>query len=90
LIETVVLCQFPEKSRKELEKMLQVNDVRETRVFQEALEEGLEKGKQIGVAETKEDVARRLLAKKYPLQEIAEISGLSLAQVKKLKREVAK
>lgn len=95
LIETVVLYQFPDKSRKELEKMLQVNDVRETRVFQEALEEGLEKGleqglekgKQLGVLETKEAVARRLLAKNFPLQEVASISGLTAAQIKKLKKK---
>jgi predicted transposase/invertase (TIGR01784 family) len=91
LIETVVLYQFPNKSRKELEAMLQVDDVRETKVFQEALEEGLEKGlekgKRLGVAEAKEAFARRLLARDFRLQEIAQLTGLTLSQVKKLKKQ---
>lgn len=33
-------CQFPHWSREEIEKMLQVSDVRQTRVYQEALQEG--------------------------------------------------
>lgn len=94
LIEVVVLYQFPQKSRKELEKMLQVNDVRETRVFQEALEEGMEKGmekgreegKRIGAVEATEAFARRLLSKKFPPEEVAELTGLALTQIRKLKK----
>ena len=90
-IETVVLYQFPQKSRKELEKMLQVNDVRETKVFQEALEEGMEKGmekgKRLGVEEAQEAFALPLFAKEYPLEEIANLTGLSLTHIKKLKKK---
>jgi predicted transposase/invertase (TIGR01784 family) len=96
--ETVVLYQFPNKSRKELEKMLQVNDVRETKVFQEALEEGMEKGmekgvkqgKQLGEEQAQETIARRLLARQFALQEIADLTGLSLAHVKKLRKKQGK
>ena len=63
--------------------MLQVNDVRETRVFQEALEEGLEKGLEKG----RQEIARRLLARKYSAEDTAELTGLSVAQVKKLKKQ---
>ena len=36
-VETVIVHQFPSWSRAEIEKMLQVTDVTQTRVFQEAL-----------------------------------------------------
>jgi len=48
-IETVILYQFPHMSRKEIERMLQVSDVRQTRVYQEALEEGRE-AQRLGLA----------------------------------------
>lgn len=85
LIETIVLHQFPRLTRKEVEKMLQVESIRETRVFQEALEEGREEGRENAT----ETFARRLLAKKYPLKEIADLTGLSAAQIKKLKQKPA-
>jgi predicted transposase/invertase (TIGR01784 family) len=87
LIETVVLYQFPVLSRRELEKMLQVNDFRETKVYQEALEEGREEGKRLGVAEASEAIARRLLAEGLSAAKIAAITGLTQAQVKKLKKQ---
>ena len=48
-IETVIVHQFPNWSRAEIEKMLQVTDVRQTRVFQEALEEGRQEGLEQGI-----------------------------------------
>ena len=40
-IETVILYQFPKMSREEIERMLLVNDVRETREFQEGREQAI-------------------------------------------------
>lgn len=40
LIETVVLYKFPNLSREELEAMLGLSELRQTRVYQEAREEG--------------------------------------------------
>ncbi len=74
-IETVILYQFPHLSRKEIEKMLQVSDVRQTRVYQEGVEEGIEK------------VAMNLLKKDHPIKEIAEVTGLTPAQIRKLKKK---
>lgn len=62
--------------------MLQVNDFRETKIYQEAFEEGRE--------ETKEAIAKRLLAKKRPLAEIADVTGLSVAALKQLKKKPRK
>ena len=78
LIETVVAYQFPNLSRKELEKMLQVDSFRETKVYQEAFEEGIE------------TVARRLLEQKFPLKKIAELTGLSVGKIKRLRKKLEK
>ena len=86
LIATVVSYQFPKLSREEIEKMLQVDSFRETRVYQEAFEEGIEKGRE----ESKEVFARRLLEEKFPLKKIAELTGLSEAAVKQLKKKRGK
>ena len=54
----------------------------------EGIAEGIAEGKKIGLAEEKLATAKRMLAKGcYSLQEITEFSGLSLADVEKLKEE---
>ncbi len=63
LIETVIIYKMPRLSREEIETMLQVHDIRESRVYQEAMEEG-----------EKKKAARTILnmaAKKMPPEEIA-------------------
>lgn len=94
-IATVIMYQFPNWSRTEVEKMLQVTDFRQTRVYQEAFEEGIEKGLEKGRKEGREEgreegievVARRMLEKGKPLTEIAEATGLTLAQIRKLRKK---
>jgi predicted transposase/invertase (TIGR01784 family) len=54
-VETVVVYQFPQMSRKEIEKMLRVDDVRQTRVFQEGREEGKEEGREEGKIEGRQE-----------------------------------
>jgi predicted transposase/invertase (TIGR01784 family) len=52
--------------------------------------EGLAEGKDIGFAEANIATAKRMLAKGcYSLQDIAELTNLSLADVEKLKEEQA-
>jgi len=79
--------------------MLQVSDVRQTRVFQEALEEGIQKsreegkqegreeGKQEGREEGKQEVAARLLQSGHSVDDIAKLTGLPLSQIRKLKNK---
>jgi predicted transposase YdaD len=40
LIETILIYKLPKLNRKEIEKMFSLSDLRETKVYQEALEEG--------------------------------------------------
>jgi predicted transposase/invertase (TIGR01784 family) len=87
-IETVIVHQFPHWSREEIEKMLKVNDVRQTRVFQDAKKEGKEEGREEGIDEGLEKgvAALRLIMLNRPIAEIAKATGLTVAQVRKLKK----
>jgi predicted transposase/invertase (TIGR01784 family) len=85
-VETIILYQFPNWSRKEMERMLQVTDIRQTRIYQEALEEG----RQEGAEEKAEAVARRLLEKGFSVVDVAEATELSVAHVRKLGKKPKK
>ena len=54
----------------------------------EGIAEGIAEGKKIGLAEEKLATAKRMLAKGcYSLDDIAELTNLSLADVEKLMKE---
>jgi predicted transposase/invertase (TIGR01784 family) len=48
-IETVLVYKFPRLSRQEIEAMFTFNDLKNTRVYQDAKQEGLQLGKQEGL-----------------------------------------
>jgi predicted transposase/invertase (TIGR01784 family) len=48
LIESIIIYKFPQKSREEIEAMFGLSDLKQTRVYQEALAEGEEQGLQEG------------------------------------------
>jgi predicted transposase/invertase (TIGR01784 family) len=78
LIETVVIYKLPRLSREEIQAMLKVQDIRETRVYQEALEEGEKNG-------AKKATARaivKLAAKKLPAEEIASLLEVDIEVVR--------
>ena len=66
--------------------MLQVTDFRHTRIYQEGHEVGLEKGRE----EEREAVARKMLQRGKPIAEIAEFTGMTPAQVRKLAKKPRK
>jgi predicted transposase/invertase (TIGR01784 family) len=47
-IETVLVYKFPQMSREEVEAMFTLGDLKQTRVYQEALQEGERRGEQRG------------------------------------------
>ncbi|MGB5594720.1 MAG: DUF4351 domain-containing protein [Crocosphaera sp.] len=47
LIETVLVYKLPKINRQEIEKMFSLSDLRETKVYQQALEEGRQEGELI-------------------------------------------
>ncbi len=76
LIETVVLYKLPRLSREEIQAMLQVHDIRETRVYQEAREEGLKEGMEKGMEKERLRAISKMTAKNMSATEIADILGL--------------
>lgn len=86
LIETVVAYKLPHLSRKELEKMLQVDSFRETKIYREAFEEGKEEGE----LKKAEAIALRMLAEKISVPTVAKVTGLSAAAIKRLQKKSKK
>jgi predicted transposase YdaD len=48
LIETVLVYKFPKLTRQEIEAMFTYSDLKQTRVYQDAKEEGEQRGLQLG------------------------------------------
>jgi predicted transposase/invertase (TIGR01784 family) len=49
LIESIIIYKLPQKSREEIEAMFGLSDLKQTRVYQEALAEGEERGLERGL-----------------------------------------
>lgn len=80
LIETILFYKLPNKNRQEIEMMFGLSDLKQTRVYQEALEEGREQGRTEGKLES----VPRLLALGLNIEQIAEALGLDIEQVRKV------
>jgi predicted transposase/invertase (TIGR01784 family) len=78
MIETVLIAKFPKMSRQEIEAIFNVQSLRNTRVFQEGVEEGIEEG----IEKNKLEMIPKLVAAGLSLEKIAEITSLSLDQVR--------
>ncbi|MDJ0706727.1 MAG: Rpn family recombination-promoting nuclease/putative transposase [Leptolyngbyaceae cyanobacterium MO_188.B28] len=83
LIETIVVYKFPQLSRREIEAMLGLSDLKQTRVYQEALEEGERLG---GKLEAKSLIMRQLTRKlgEIPQDLQGRIEELTLTQLENL------
>jgi predicted transposase/invertase (TIGR01784 family) len=75
LIETVIIYKLPRLSREEIQAMLQVDDIRKTRVYQEAQEEGRQEALLRTLA--------KLAAMKFAPEQIAEILDFDVDLVRK-------
>jgi len=65
LLESVLFYKFPKLSRKEIETMFALSDLRQTRVFQEAMEEGEARGRQEGRQNEAKMLLVRMLSKRF-------------------------
>jgi predicted transposase/invertase (TIGR01784 family) len=82
-IEVVVVYKFPNMSREEIEAMLNINLLKETRVYQEAKQEGKLEGR----LEKEVELVTKLLRKGLSIQEVADLLELDVAEVRKAARE---
>jgi predicted transposase/invertase (TIGR01784 family) len=91
LIETIMVYKFPSLSREEIEQMLGLSELKQTRVYQDARQEGIQEGRQEGIQEGREEAARSLILKLlvYRIGLVSEdmsarIQRLSIPQVERL------
>ncbi|QYX30576.1 Rpn family recombination-promoting nuclease/putative transposase [Sphaerospermopsis torques-reginae] len=83
LLETVLLSKFSQLTRQEIEAMFLVNDIKQTRVYQEAKQEGREEGREVEAT----NLLLRLLSKRFGKltdSYIQKISTLKIAQLEDL------
>jgi len=78
LIETILVYKLPQVSRKEIEAMFSLSDLKQTKVYQEALEEGREEGE----LAAKLASIPRLFALGLNFEQIAQALELEIEQVR--------
>jgi len=85
LIETILVYKLPKLSRMEIESMFSLSDLRQTKVYQEALAEGRQEGRQEGQQEgriqAKLESIPRLLALGLNIEQVAQALELDVEQV---------
>ena len=65
LIESIIIYKLPQKSREEIEAMFELSDLKQTRVYQEALAEGEKQGLERGLQEGERLVVENLLRVRF-------------------------
>jgi predicted transposase/invertase (TIGR01784 family) len=86
-IETILVYKFPKLTRKEIEAMFALDDLRQTRVFQEIRDEYLQEGRQEGEV----NLVIRQIKRKFgeiDRELTTTISNLSLEQLENLGEEL--
>jgi predicted transposase/invertase (TIGR01784 family) len=73
-----VVYKFPQKSRQELEAMLGLGDLKQTKVYQEAEKEGEQKGER----KAKIESVPRLRQLELTFEQIAQALNLPIEEVK--------
>ena len=86
-IETIVIYKFPLLSRQEVEVMLGLDLIRNTRVYQEAFAEGEEQGRLAGEQQAKVAAVTRLLDLGLTPEQIAQAMDLDIEVVKQAAKQ---
>jgi predicted transposase/invertase (TIGR01784 family) len=90
LVEELLVRRFPKLGREEIRAMFELEDLRKTRVWQEARaegrQEGREEGREQGREEGREELVRKWLANGKTVKEIAELLDTSVQEVRRLSK----
>jgi predicted transposase/invertase (TIGR01784 family) len=84
LIETIIVYKLPQKSREEIEAMLGLSELKQTRFYQEVKQEGLEEGLVEGEQKAKLEAIPRMLRFNLGLDAIAQLLDLPLPLVQQV------
>ncbi|MGF2036243.1 MAG: Rpn family recombination-promoting nuclease/putative transposase [Nostoc sp. CmiVER01] len=79
-IETILAYKFPAMSREEMEEMFGLSELKQTRFYQEAFQEGVEQGEIKG----KLKAVPAMLAAGLTLEQVAEALDLSVEEVRQV------
>jgi predicted transposase/invertase (TIGR01784 family) len=82
LVEAILLRRFTQHDREEIRKMFQLHDLRESKVWQEAHQTGIEKGREEGRSGTQRELARRWLARGMSAKEVAKLLDVPVGTVR--------
>jgi predicted transposase/invertase (TIGR01784 family) len=87
-IETILFYKFPAMSREEMEKMFNLSELKQTRFYQEAFQEGVEEGKVQGIEEGKVQgklkAVPAMLAAGLTVEQVAQALDLSVEEVRQV------
>jgi predicted transposase/invertase (TIGR01784 family) len=84
IIETILIYKFPRMNREEIEAMFGLSELKQTRFYQEAKEEGKEEGIEVGERKAKLDAVPGLIALGLTREQIAQVLNLSLAEISEI------
>ncbi|MBD2450928.1 Rpn family recombination-promoting nuclease/putative transposase [Nostoc sp. FACHB-152] len=87
LIEAIIVYKLPQKSREEIEAMLGLNDLKQSKVYQEALEEGKLQGLEEGKYRAKLEAIPRMIQFGLGLEAIAQLLDLPVEVVQQATRQ---
>jgi len=90
LIETIIVYKLPQKTRKEIETMLGLSELKNTKVYQEAMAEGEEIGEERGEQKTKLKAISNMIRLGLSVEIIAQSLELTIDEVKILAKEIEK
>lgn len=87
-IETILAYKFPAMSREEMKEMFGLSELKQTRFYQEAFQEGVEQGKVQGIEEGKVQgklkAVPAMLAAGLTVEQVAQSLDLSVEEVSKV------
>ena len=91
LLINLLLSKLPQFSRKDIEKMFEpfLSDVKKSRAYQEFAEEIAQELTSKIAQERNREIAKALLRKKMTLAFISEVTGLSQAELRALKKKTS-
>jgi predicted transposase/invertase (TIGR01784 family) len=84
LIETIIVYKLPQKSRQEIERMLGLGDLKQTKFYQEAFAEGEEIGEREGEQKAKLEAIPEFLKEGVSVEQIARALKLPLEVVQQV------
>ncbi|RAM48663.1 MAG: hypothetical protein C6Y22_26325 [Hapalosiphonaceae cyanobacterium JJU2] len=90
LIETIIVYKLPQKSREDIEAMLGLSELKNTKVYQEAFTEGKQQGLEEGKQKTQLEAIPKMIQLGLSLEAIAQVLDLPVEVVEQVAQQAQK